>query len=385
MNDLRLRVQEIAEPIHARVEQAETSCQVPRENVELLRKAGFFRALQPEAYGGLEIPIAQYGDAVVELASACASTAWACALLANHAHGVALFSQQAQEDVWGEDPDILVSSSVAPLGKWEAAEGGIQLSGRFSWSSGCDHAEWAVLGYMGTNNMGQPGPCFALVPRRDYQILDDWDTAALRGTGSKTLVVSAAFVPEHRCESLFALNYGLSRGFKSNPGNLFYLPFSPVFSLGFAAVAVGIARRACEVFTDKVRSRIRAYTGAKAAESVPSHLRIAEATNQTTCALELLRRDWREMDRRAAEGKVPPAEEVLTWRTHQAYAAKLAIEAVDRLMAGSGGSSWFMAQEMQRLFRDVHITGAHAQTDYDIAAQTYGRHLLGLAADGKLY
>lgn len=385
VSEFKARLRAVLAPIAERARSAEELRQVPTENIQLLRNATFFRALQPAAYGGLELTVSDYADSIVELASACASTAWACALLANHAHGVALFSREAQEEVWGEDPDMLVSSSVAPLGKWEAAEGGIRLSGRFSWSSGCDHAGWAVLGYMGKNSLGQPGPCFALVPRRDFEIFDDWDTAALRGTGSKTLVVDGAFVPDHRSESLFALNFGLSRGFRSNPAKLFYLPFSPIFSLGFAAVAVGIARRACDVFAAKTAERVRAYTGAKAAESIPAQVRLAESTNQTTCALELLRLDWREMDARAAEEKVPAAEDVLRWRTHQAYAAKLAIEAVDRLMAAAGGSAWFHKHELQRLFRDVHITGAHAQTDWDIAAQTFGRHLLGLPADAKLY
>lgn len=385
VNDLQRKVSDLLPDLRETAARAEAERSVPAETVQRLRRAGFFRALQPSLFGGLELPVADYAECIVDLATACASTAWACGLLANHSHGVGLFSLEAQEEVWGDDPDHLICSSVAPLGKTQPAEGGIRLSGRFAWSSGSDHATWAVLGYPGTNNMGQPGPCFALVPQSDFTVLDDWDSSALRGTGSKTLVVEDAFVPAHRTESLFALNYGLSRGYRAHSGSLFHLPFSPVFSLAFAAVAVGVARRAGQVFIEQQQRRIRAYTGSKGTESAPAHVRIAESTNQTTAALELLRRDWREMDRCAAEQKVPPAETVLLWRTHQAYAIKLAIEAVDRLMAAAGGSAFLNPSEMQRLFRDVHMTGAHAQTDYDIAAQTFGRHLLGLSADGKLY
>lgn len=358
---------------------------VPAENVEQLKQVGFFRALQPKAYGGLELDLADYAECIVALAQGCPSTAWACGLLANHSHAIALFSTQAQQEIWGEDADALVSSSVAPLGKWEEAEGGILLSGKFGWSSGCDYAQWAVLGFMGKNNVGQPGPCFAVVPRSEYEILDDWDSMALRGTGSKSMVLDKVFVPEHRIESLFALNYGLSKGFKSHSAHIYLTPFSPVFSIGFAAVALGAAQRFASVFKEKTQSRIRAYTGAKAVESVPTLVRLAESVNQISAAQALLRKDWADMAISTKKGSLPLPENVLDWRVNQAYAIKILIESVDRLFAACGGSSWAADSELQRLFRDIHITGCHAQTDYDIAAQTYGRYLADLPADSQLY
>ncbi len=385
MHVMRENLQTILPEIAQNAELTEQQGSVPEKNIQLLRDIGFFKALQPVAFGGLELAIHEYTECIVALAEACASTAWVSGLLANHSHAIALFDEQLQADIWSENSNVLVSSSVAPLGKWELAEGGIRLSGRFGWSSGCDHADWAVLGYMGKNDMGQPGPCFAVVPREDYTILDDWDSVALKGTGSKSILLDNVFVPDYRCESLFALNYGLSRGFNSHPSGLFCLPFSPVFSLGFAAVAVGISRRMATVFKEKTANRVRAYTGAKVAESAPAYMRLAESVNQTAAALALLRSDWREMSNYCTDVKPPSSASVLDWRVHQAYATKLAIESVDRLFAAAGGSAWFNTNEMQRLFRDVHICGNHAQTDYDIAAQTYGRHLLGLSADSKDY
>jgi len=385
MTSFRDRVKALLPEIASNAHAAEQMAMIPTHNVELLQEAGFFKALQPKKYGGLELGFEEYAESLVDLAGACASTAWACGLLANHSHGIALFDSRLQDEIWGDNPATLVSSSVAPLGKWSPVEGGIELSGNFGWSSGCDHAQWAVLGYMGKNDMGQPGPCFAVVPRSDYKILDDWDTTALRGTGSKTLVLENVFVPEYRCESLFALNYGLSRGYGSNPGGIFTLPFSPVFSLGFSAVALGIARRFADLYIERTRSRIRAYTGSKVVENAASQMRIAESVNQIEAATRLLQGDWKQMNTCAATMELPAAEEVLDWRCHQSYAIKMLIEAVDRLFVVSGGGAWFSANEMQRLFRDIHITGAHAQTDFDVASQTYGRHLLGLPMDSKHY
>ncbi|MFT7558250.1 MAG: alkylation response protein AidB-like acyl-CoA dehydrogenase [Flavobacteriales bacterium] len=379
------KIRELTPTFRAGAMQAETDGAVPQQNIKSLQEIGFFSSFQPHTYGGRELAVGEYAEAIVELAGSCASTAWASALLASHAHGVGLFSVEAQHDVWGEDPDTLVSSSVAPMGIREKVDGGILLSGRFGWSSGCDHAQWALLGYKDTNEYGQTGPMFALVPRSDYTILDDWDSAALSGTGSKTLVLDNVFVPDYRCESIMALNIGVSKGFGSHAGGLSYLPFSPVFSIGFSCVALGIGLRACEVYKDKTRHRVRAYTGAKVAESAPAYMRLAESVSQLAAAHQLLRKDWSEMDACADTHCMPDPEQLLEWRIHQSYAVKMSIEAVDRLFAAAGGSSWFRSNEMQRLFRDVHICGSHAQTDFDVAAKTYGYNLMGLAPDPENY
>ena len=384
-SDLKTQLTKVLTKIAGQVDNTEKLGKIPDENIQLLRETGFFKSLQPKAFGGLELSIPEYVECVIEIAKVCASTAWACSLLANHSHAIGLYSPTLQQEVWGENSDALISSSVAPLGQWQEEKDGIRLSGRFGWSSGCDHADWAILGYMGVNDIGQPGPCFAVVPRSDYTILDDWDSAALKGTGSKSIQLQDVFVPSYRCESLFALNYGLAKGYKSHPGAIFYLPFSPVFSLGFSAVAIGIGYRMLEVFKEKTRTRVRAYTGAKVVESAPAYMRLAESTNQITSAHRLLQADWREMQRCCEKSALPSPEAVLHWRVHQSYATKMAIEAVDRLFAAAGGGAWFNSNEMQKLFRDVHICGSHAQTDYDIAAQTFGRHLLGLPMDGKHY
>lgn len=274
---------------------------------------------------------------------------------------------------------------MAPVGRGDPADGGIRLSGKFGWSSGCDHAAFAILGYLGKNALGQPGPCFALVPAKDFRIVDDWHSAALAGSGSKSIVVEEAFVPAHRCESLFALGTGTSQGYGSHSGRLYTLPFSPVFSLGFSAVAVGIARRFASLFTEKSKARRRSYTGARASDDASAQMRLAESVHQTAAAHELLRADWRAMSAQADRRKLPSSADVLRWRGHQAYGTKMAIEAVNRMMAGAGGSAWLLDNEMQRLFRDVQITGAHAQTEYGMASQTVGRALLELLPDSTFF
>jgi 4-hydroxyphenylacetate 3-monooxygenase len=383
---LRARVASTLELIAGNAPRAEQERRVPDENIAALRDAGLFKALQPAAYGGTPMGADEYAPAIVDLAGACASTAWAAGLLAQHSHMLGLMSAELQDEVWGDDPDALASSSVAAINGCEEASGGVTLSGSWGWSSGCDHAKWAILGFKRADPAlgGMVIPFFAVVPRSDYRIHDDWFVAALRGTGSKTLVLDDVFVPEHRIESIFALSTGTTKGFGLH-GGIFHAPFVSWFSLGFSAVSLGIAKRFLDVYRDKVASRVRAYTGARAVDSAPAAMRLAESYHQVTAVGHTLRADWEAMTARALSGELPTDDEAVHWRANQSYATKLSIEAVDRLWSASGGSAYFDDNELQRLWRDSKMTGAHAYSDYDIAAQRQGRHLLGLDPDMTLF
>src|SRR5205085_7459593 len=121
--------------------------------------------------------------------------------------------------------------SYAPTGKARLVDGGYQLSGKWSFSSGCDHASWVFLGGIVTDGDGKPVDfCTFLLPRSDYVIEDVWDTVGLRGTGSNDIVVDSAFVPAHRALSFNDTSKCVCPGQEANPGPLYKLPFGSVFS-----------------------------------------------------------------------------------------------------------------------------------------------------------
>lgn len=149
--------------IAANAFQAEKDRSVPAENIALLKSIGMHRAFQPKPYGGLEISLPQFADCIALLAGACASTAWAMSLLCTHSHQLAMFPARAQQEIWGDDPDATASSSIAPFGRTEEVEGGVTFSGEMGWSSGCDHAEWAIVGFRRKNAEGVQDYCFAVL------------------------------------------------------------------------------------------------------------------------------------------------------------------------------------------------------------------------------
>ena len=364
---------------------AEQDRQVPAENIALLKSIGMHRVFQPKVFGGMELSLPQFADCIALLAGACASTAWAMSLLCTHSHQLALFSAQLQQEVWGTDPDATASSSIAPFGRTEEVEGGVLFSGEMGWSSGCDHAEWAIVGFRRNNPQGSQDYCFAVLPRSDYQIRDDWFAAGMKGSGTKTLIIDKAWVPEHRIQKAKDMMEGKSAGFGLYPDSrIFYSPYRPYFASGFSTVSLGVAERMLEVFREKTRTRVRAYTGAAVGAATPALMRLAESTHQVAAARAFLEKTWDEHAEHSEQQRYPSRQTLAFWRTNQAYATKMCIQAVDRLFEAAGGNAWFEHNEMQRLFRDSHMTGAHAYTDYDVCAQILGRELMGLEPDPSM-
>ena len=279
-------VTELLPTLRQRAQETEDARVVPAESVKSLEETGFFRLLQPKSAGGLEADPVAFFTAVRLIASACGSTGWVASVVGVHPWQLALFPQQAQDDVWGADPATRMSSSYAPTGKaklvkggGEVGGGGYQLNGRWSFSSGCDHASWVLLGGIVTDDAGQPVDfCTFLLPASDYTIDDVWDTVGLRGTGSNDIVVDNAFVPGHRALSFTGVTKIACPGHQVNTGALYRIPFGSIFSYAITTPIIGMATGAYAAHVDYQRQRVRAsYVGQRSAEDPFAQVRIAEA------------------------------------------------------------------------------------------------------------
>lgn len=381
-NFLLERVKQILPEIAKNANQAELDRKAPAESIRLLNEIQLNRAFLPKAYGGFEVSLPEFAQCVVELSKACAGTAWAYSLLCTHNHQLAMFPKQLQDEIWGDNPDAVASSSIAPFSTIEEVEGGIRLSGEMGWSSGCEYADWAIVGCNRFDVEGNKVYSFAVIPRSDYEIVDNWFVMGMKGSGSKVLKIDNVFIPEYRIQAAQDMMTGKSAGFGLYPeSDIYYTPYRPYFACGFSAISLGVAERMLEAFKERTKNRVRAYTGAKVGAATPALMRLAESTHQVLAARALLEKTWEDHRIHGVNKQYPTAETLAFWRTNQAYAVKMCIEAVDRLFSAAGGSAWFDGNELQRLFRDSHMTGAHAYTDYDVCAQILGRELMGLEPD----
>jgi 3-hydroxy-9,10-secoandrosta-1,3,5(10)-triene-9,17-dione monooxygenase len=375
------RVRGLVPGIAERAATTEALRRLPDETFKEFQELGLLRALRPRRWGGLELDPLTFYQGVIEVATVCPSSAWVLGVLGVHDWQLALLDERAQADVWREDSSACISSSYAPTGKVERVTGGFRLSGRWSFSSGCDHCRWVFLGGVAITD-GAPDFVSFLVPRDDYAIDDVWHVCGLSGTGSKDIVVEGAFVPDHRTHRLldaFQLN---SPGQATNDGPLYRLPFGCVFAWGIAAPAIGAARGALEVVRERTRGRATAVDKAPAADDPFIQVRIAEAESEVDEAYSRLVADWTEMTGLATARRELPIELRARTRYDAARAVGLGVRAIDRLFEASGGRAIFLNSPLQRAFRDVHAMRAHAMNNPEKGARVFaGARLRGNPAD----
>jgi len=390
VHELRSRLARISPQIKARAYTTEKSGRVPAENVLCLREIGYFEIVKPGAFGGYEYDFDVLVDLNIELAKACASTAWVGGLLAAHQWLIASFCEQAQHDVWDSNPDAVACGSYAPTTKAVAADGGFRLSGRWSFASGCDNAQWSLCAALlpSRTEADRFTPAFLLVPASDYLIEDNWNVVGLAGTGSKTLQLKDVFVPEHRVLTFAETTSGKTPGALLRPENpTFSIPMLCNIPSCLASVAVGTAAGALEDYLETTSKRVTrgavAGSNNRMAEFSTIQLRVAEAAAATDAAREILLRDLR--DRAASVRANTPVtiEDRIVSRRGQAFAVSLAIRASEALNASTGGQGLDLANPVQRAWRDANAVGRHISMNWDAVGTMYGQLALGLSPQGQ--
>lgn len=371
--------------IAARSGVADENRMLPAETLEELVSAGVLRMLQPKRYGGSEAHPTEFYEVVRLLAGACGSTGWVASVLGVHPWHVALFPEAAQDDVFGELPDTVVCSAYAPVGRLEPVPGGYELTGHWSFSSGSDHAQWALLGALLPTAGGQQEFVTVLVPRRDFRVLDVWDVVGLRGTGSNDVLVDRAFVPAHRT-LLHRDQLALSGpGQEVNPGPLYRMPFASVFTSAVTAPVIGAVNGCLEAYLVNMRERIRVSpAGGRFAEDPFAQVAVARASSEVEAACLLMDRNIDELHDLAVRHEPIPMQLRLRTRRDQVLGTERALRAIDLLFKTAGGNSLHRGNPIERAWRDAHAGSVHVANDVERALAGYGRHAFGLAVEDTL-
>lgn len=377
LDSLLHRAAELTPAIRARTARTEAERCVPEETVAELLDAGLFDVLKPQAFGGYELGVAALVEVTAKLSAACGSTGWVYGVLAGHGWLLNLFSIEAQREVRA-DPRALTATVFRLNGQATRVDGGYRITnatGRFC--SGIDHANWVIVGNSVVDNGSAPEPRFFVVPREEIDIVDDWFSLGLRGTGSRSIEIADAFVPEHRSVTVEALSKGRSAGAEFHQTPLHRLPFQLVAPFSIIGAPLGIARGAVDVFGKGLKPWLEQSTEVELAAKAATYTRLAQASSQIDAAHALVHADATYMD---AMTSAPSALDRARIPRGWAYAAQTARAAVSDLFAAAGGSATFDDSEIQRHFRDVNSAAQHYAFVWDNAMSDYGRVLLGLPA-----
>lgn len=357
---------------------------VSDENIELLRDAGFMRALVPADTGGDQRDLTDFCDAVRTVAAACPSTGWVAGVLNVHPIGVLHFRSTMQDEVWSTGPDTVICSSGSPIMKATIADGGIRVSGKARWASGCDHAEWALVGVkvpdLGDSEYQQRNyrPYMFLAHRSQFVIDDAWYSTGMRGSGSKDLVFDDLFVPWERLERLDAMNFGYAHGAGTSEYWAAWLPFPLLFSVFLPAVALGCADGMLKEFMTRQRVRKNAYTGAQGILNPAGYTRLAESVNELDSLTAYYRGLLHSLQQQGERRDRVTERSFMQTQANLSFVTDRAVQVIDRMFEGAGSSAIADANPMQRFWRDGHTVRMHQGSDYDQQMQHLGRSLLGL-------
>jgi 3-hydroxy-9,10-secoandrosta-1,3,5(10)-triene-9,17-dione monooxygenase len=382
LDEALARARALVPGLRARAAHTEELRRSPGESIAELDQSGLMRALQPRRVGGSELDWVAMIDVSSELARGCGSTAWNWANWAVHHWMLALWPRQCQDEVWGDDPSVLIASALMfPAGKATRVAGGYRLSGRWPFSSGVDASAWNMLG--GVVQGGEAGElCMFVVPREDYRIIDNWRAMGLRGTGSKDVEAKDIFVPEHRALAVDATKGGaVHPGAASNPAALFRIPVFAALPHMLIGIPLGVAQGAYDIFLEGVRGRVSRYSGKSVADMTAVQMKIAEAGACVDTARLVLRHHCESAQAIAESGAAPDLMTKATWRRDGAFAAQLCGRAVDLAFNASGAGALYDDHPLQRAFRDVHAANAHITMIWEAQATTFGRVALGLPCD----
>lgn len=380
---LRERAKKLAPGIAARAREVEEQRHVADETIQELIDAGITRGLQAKQWGGEEGTPEDYFGAVVEVGKVCASTAWVMSILGAHTWEVAHMSREVNEELFGDDPTTLLSSSYSPIrNNTENVAGGVKLSGEWRSSSGVHHASWVILGADITTKFGT----FAhnlVVPKKDLTVVDDWYTLGLAGTGSRSIIAEDVFVPWHRIIDREVLLAKAGPGLKDNASPLYHVPQGILYTAIAGAPILGAGWGFYDEFIAQARKyKLRDdHTRRKSDRSLVESPTVIQRIAQARAILnesEKRTLGWqREAYERTVAGVPLTPEEMTTGIFDVARAAASSVEVAGLLMPALTASVVYKHNPLQRFYRDILTGRQHGTQNVEIAASSMTNTELG--------
>jgi alkylation response protein AidB-like acyl-CoA dehydrogenase len=378
-HELLERIGEIRPIIERNAADADAQRRIPEESIQALADAGLLKITVPRRFGGYEVPIWTKMQVSAAVAQADGATAWVLTLInvCNWVGG--LFSDEAQQDIWGENPDARIAGVLNPSPDVRKVDGGYEVSGRWPFASGSLHADWALIGILIPDADGEiVDQALAVAPMSDLTIDDTWFVAGMKGTGSNTLVADKVFVPGHRTlsvpkaiENEYATPHAEEVLYRSS--------FIPVLTLVLGGPQLGMGKAALDLVLSKAGKRGISYTFfERQTDSVAFQLDVARAATLVDTAWLHMERGAADIQRAAEAGAPLPVLTRARVKQDTAHGIARVREAIDILLSAHGAASFADVSPLQRIWRDSATAGRHAVIDPSVNLEVYGKALLGI-------
>jgi 3-hydroxy-9,10-secoandrosta-1,3,5(10)-triene-9,17-dione monooxygenase len=377
--DLTKRAEALQSLLRKNAADSDKNRRASEENIQAIAEAGLFRLMVPKRYGGHEGTLRSHLEVSAALAEACGGTAWVTALINVCAWFTGLFPKRAQDEVFGANPDARVSGVFTPSKQSRRVAGGLIISGKWYFSSGSLHADWAMVGVIEHDESGALKKQFlALVPMKEVSIEDTWYTAGMRASGSNCIVGNDVFVPDHRLMDLGAVLQGeYPTEFKNEAS--YRATFMPLAILILTGPQLGMGRAALKYVIEKAPQRAITYTSfEKQIDSTVFQTQIAEAALKIDTAHLIAFRDADQIDDAARRNEQLDHLTRARVKAETGLVVTYITDALNILLSAHGAGSFAEASPMQRWWRDSNTAARHAVGLPALGIEIYGKALLGV-------
>jgi 3-hydroxy-9,10-secoandrosta-1,3,5(10)-triene-9,17-dione monooxygenase len=352
------------------------------EVIEAITDAGLMRMRVPVRYGGFESDMTTVADVIAELGRGDGATSWVLSVWAISTWMVGMFPDEVQDEVFSS-PDVRISGILSPGGMAAPVDGGFMLNGKWSFNTGARQSTWNTNAAVTPTPDGGFEPVMALIPIGDLQIIDDWYTSGMRGSGSVTTIAQDLFVPAERVLPVGpVLAAGQHRSKLNADSPVFKALFMPTACTTVSSVALGLAKAARDAFFERLPGRKITYTSYENQSEAPlTHIEVAEAITKIDEAGFHVFRAAEMIDTKAPAGEPWTLEERARARLDLGGSVQRAKEAVDILNSASGGSSIYRDVPIQRIQRDIETLNLHGIMHPATNLELYGRIVCGLESN----
>jgi 3-hydroxy-9,10-secoandrosta-1,3,5(10)-triene-9,17-dione monooxygenase len=358
-----------------RAEEAERLRRLPEATVAEFRQTELFRLLLPARFGGIQASFPELLQPIRRMAHGCASSAWTLGFYALHNWMLSLFDPRVQEEVFASGP-VLAPAPLAPTGRGVPADGGVRLTGRWSWATGAMDADWVVVGALVERQDGID-PALVVVPAADVDVADTWQTAGMRGTGSHDVIATDVFVPEHRMVAVTDIYAGTAPGAREHGVATYRWPMVPALALTAAMPVLGTAERVTELFAERLGERVLAYSGTAQKDQPAAQIRLADAKVRLRALRSLITDTADGIETIVAAGERVRRSVRAEARLAAAHTVHESRAIIAHLLEASGASAQFLSNPLQRAKRDVDIAAGHVVFDYDVSRELMGALAIG--------
>jgi len=337
---------------------------LPADLVAQLKRDGVLRQLIPQRFGGLGVALGDFLEGLQRFAEADASTAWCINQGAVIGTTSLWLPQQSTSAIW-QDAQAAVANGPPQQVTAVRENGHFRVTGRWGFSSGCQHATWMQGAAKLADGSGWVVPFF---PQDAVSFHDNWDVPGLRGTGSfefsvQDLEVGADWVADMRQRPL-------------DDGVLYRFPTGLVFAVGFAAVALGVARAGLDIVLDLAQGKVPGYASQTLKHDPDMQQLVGRAEIRWRAARSFLLSTVSDVQLRLEHADAIGQDDRIALRMAGTHGIREAAAVLDAAYAVAGSSGIYRGNPLQRRFQDMHVITQHVQGRLGHYGYV-GRYLLG--------